>query len=206
MITSTVGSGPRPYSTSSRGRCRHTGRRCRSTRGVDDHHAGDGTRRCVLPVRSGQRRLNCRRTSPGRAEGVEDLAADGVVHAEFRFAPLLHTAAGMTPAEVIAAVSAGLDEAHRTTGSTRASSPHDARPAPRHLDAGCRRCDAAGGRAVGVDVAARARFLAELHRPAVERGRGRTRRDDPRRRDGRSAPDRKPRASRPGSGTLAHHR
>ena len=27
-------------------------------------------------------------------EGVEDLAADGVIHAEFRFAPLLHTAPG----------------------------------------------------------------------------------------------------------------
>ena len=51
-------------------------------------------------------------------EGVEDLVADGVIHAEFRFAPLLHTAGGLSATEVIAAVSAGLDEAHAATGST----------------------------------------------------------------------------------------
>lgn len=44
------------------------------------------------------------------AEAVEDLAADGVIHAELRFAPLLHTHGGLSPAEVIAAVSAGLDD------------------------------------------------------------------------------------------------
>ncbi len=49
-------------------------------------------------------------------EAVEDLAADGVVHAELRFAPMLHTLQGMTPAQAIEAVDAGLREAAATTG------------------------------------------------------------------------------------------
>ncbi|MEM7142873.1 MAG: adenosine deaminase [Actinomycetota bacterium] len=44
-------------------------------------------------------------------EAVEDLAADGVVHAELRFAPLNHVAGGLTPDEVMAAVHAGLEDA-----------------------------------------------------------------------------------------------
>ena len=49
-------------------------------------------------------------------EAVEDLAADGVIHAELRFAPMLHTMQGMTPIEVIEAVDAGLTEAVAITG------------------------------------------------------------------------------------------
>jgi adenosine deaminase len=41
-------------------------------------------------------------------EAVADLAADGVVYAELRFAPLLHTGRGMTPYAVMAAVSEGI--------------------------------------------------------------------------------------------------
>ncbi|MDW3219272.1 MAG: adenosine deaminase [Acidimicrobiales bacterium] len=44
-------------------------------------------------------------------EAVEDLAADGVVHAELRFAPLNHVAGGLTADEVMAAVHAGIDDA-----------------------------------------------------------------------------------------------
>ena len=44
-------------------------------------------------------------------EAVEDLAADGVIHAELRFAPLNHVAGGLSPEEVMAAVHAGLDDA-----------------------------------------------------------------------------------------------
>jgi adenosine deaminase len=42
------------------------------------------------------------------AECVEDLAADGVVYAEVRFAPELHLQSGMTLDEVVAATLAGL--------------------------------------------------------------------------------------------------
>lgn len=44
-------------------------------------------------------------------EAAEDLAADGVVHAELRFAPLNHVAGGLTPDEVMAAVVSGLADA-----------------------------------------------------------------------------------------------
>ena len=44
-------------------------------------------------------------------EAVEDLAADGVIHAELRFAPLNHVSGGLSPDEVMAAVHAGLDDA-----------------------------------------------------------------------------------------------
>jgi adenosine deaminase len=40
-------------------------------------------------------------------EAVEDLAADGVVYAEVRFAPSLHTARGLSHDEVVAAVTDG---------------------------------------------------------------------------------------------------
>lgn len=45
-------------------------------------------------------------------EAVEDLAADGVIHAELRFAPFNHVAGGLTPTAVMRAVHAGLDEAN----------------------------------------------------------------------------------------------
>lgn len=41
------------------------------------------------------------------AETVDDLAADGVAYAEVRFAPALHTAGGLSLAEVVAAVTEG---------------------------------------------------------------------------------------------------
>jgi adenosine deaminase len=41
------------------------------------------------------------------AECAEDLAADGIVYAEVRFAPELHLAGGLSPAEVVEAVLAG---------------------------------------------------------------------------------------------------
>jgi adenosine deaminase len=46
----------------------------------------------------------------------EQLAADGVIYAEIRFAPLLHTQRELTPREVVEAVSAAADEGTRTTG------------------------------------------------------------------------------------------
>ena len=49
-------------------------------------------------------------------EAVEDLAADGVVYAEIRFAPSLHCRAGLSRAEVIDAVLAGLAAGEEATG------------------------------------------------------------------------------------------
>lgn len=47
------------------------------------------------------------------AECAEDLAADGVVYAEVRYAPELHTDRGLTLAEVVEAVQAGFREGER---------------------------------------------------------------------------------------------
>jgi len=49
-------------------------------------------------------------------EAVEDLAADGVVYAEFRFAPLSHQQDGLTPDEVLEAVTAGMASGEQATG------------------------------------------------------------------------------------------
>ena len=49
-------------------------------------------------------------------EAMEDLAADHVVYAEIRFAPILHTAKGMSMDEVVVAVLEGMDEGKRRTG------------------------------------------------------------------------------------------
>ncbi|MBT8215967.1 MAG: adenosine deaminase [Acidimicrobiia bacterium] len=49
-------------------------------------------------------------------EAVEDLAADGVRYAEIRFAPSLHTAGGLEPTEVVAAVAAGARAGEEATG------------------------------------------------------------------------------------------
>jgi len=49
-------------------------------------------------------------------EALEDLAADHVVYAEIRFAPVLHTAKGLSMEEALIAVLAGMDEGKRRTG------------------------------------------------------------------------------------------
>ncbi|MEM8706704.1 MAG: adenosine deaminase [Actinomycetota bacterium] len=105
------------------------------------------------------------------AEGVEDLAVDGVIHAEFRFAPMLHTGAGLSPVEVIEAVSAGFDDAHAATGLDAriiVSLMRD-QPVEVSLEA-VEAAIAVGGRAAGVDVAGiEPGFPAELHRAALDR-------------------------------------
>ncbi|MEM9519124.1 MAG: adenosine deaminase [Actinomycetota bacterium] len=104
-------------------------------------------------------------------EAVEDLAADGVIHAELRFAPLLHIAGGLSPREVLAAVSAGLDDGHATSGL-------DAKlivclmrdQPPSGSEAAVDAAVAFGGRVVGVDVAGiEPGFPAELHQDALAR-------------------------------------
>src|SRR5918999_4572353 len=50
-------------------------------------------------------------------ECVEDLAADGVVYAEIRYAPEQHVSTGLTLDEVVAAVQQGFDEGSSASGS-----------------------------------------------------------------------------------------
>jgi adenosine deaminase len=49
-------------------------------------------------------------------EFIEDMYEDGVVYAEVRFAPVFHTAAGLTQDEVVAAVIRGLRHGEHTFG------------------------------------------------------------------------------------------
>jgi len=49
-------------------------------------------------------------------EFIEDMQQDGVVYAEVRFAPELHTAGGMSPDEVVAAVLRGLERGRARHG------------------------------------------------------------------------------------------
>ena len=52
-------------------------------------------------------------------ECVEDLAADGVVYAEVRYAPEQHLEGGLTLEEVVAAVQRGFDEGQAAAGGER---------------------------------------------------------------------------------------
>ena len=49
-------------------------------------------------------------------EEIEDLAADGVVYAEIRFAPVLHTKEGLSMEDVVSSVIEGLQEGRKSTG------------------------------------------------------------------------------------------
>jgi adenosine deaminase len=98
-------------------------------------------------------------------EAVEDLAADGVIHAELRFAPMLHTLQGMTPVRAIEAVDAGLADAAAMTGldaliivCAMRDQPEDVsiQAIQAAIDSGC-------DRVVGVDLAG-----AEVGHPAED--------------------------------------
>ncbi|MCW2754094.1 MAG: Adenine deaminase [Marmoricola sp.] len=52
-------------------------------------------------------------------ECVEDLAADGVVYAEIRYAPEQHLEGGLTLAEVVEAVQAGFEDGQSASGRSR---------------------------------------------------------------------------------------
>ncbi len=88
-------------------------------------------------------------------EAVEDLAADGVIHAELRFAPLLHTNGGLGTADVIRAVDRGLAEGAESAGleaSIIVCAMRD-QPVERTIEAVQAAVDAADSRVVGVDLA-----------------------------------------------------
>ena len=52
---------------------------------------------------------------------MEDLAADGVVYAEVRYAPEQHLDAGLTLEQVVAAVQQGFDEGAGSAGGRSSS-------------------------------------------------------------------------------------
>lgn len=104
-------------------------------------------------------------------EAVEDLAADEVVYAELRFAPLNHVAGGLSPDEVMAAVTTGLAEGERLTGCTartivcgiRENSPEESAEAARLAVAWADRG------VVGFDLAGNEfDFGADLHQAAFD--------------------------------------
>lgn len=92
-------------------------------------------------------------------ECAEDLAADGVVYAEVRFAPELHLRNGLSLDEVVEATVAGFDEGREAAGGaitigtlctairTAARSSEIAELALRHRDAGVVGFDIAGAEA-----------------------------------------------------------
>ena len=55
------------------------------------------------------------------AECAEDLAIDGVVYAEVRYAPELHVGGGLDLPEVVEAVNDGFRRGRAARGSSRAS-------------------------------------------------------------------------------------
>lgn len=89
-------------------------------------------------------------------EAIEDVAADNVVYLEIRFAPFFHTAGGLTLEEVMQAVTEGLREGERATGTRwglivcglRSEAPslslEMAELAVQHRDRGCVGFDLAG--------------------------------------------------------------
>jgi adenosine deaminase len=73
----------------------------------------DYLRRIELAVEAMQRPQDLKRIA---TEAVEDIAADGVIYAELRFAPQLHLRRGMDMQQVLDSVSAGLREGGRLFG------------------------------------------------------------------------------------------
>lgn len=108
-------------------------------------------------------------------ESGEDLAADGVVHAEIRFAPELNTAEGLTMDEVIEAALGGLARAHAATGATFGLIVDGMRQDSNTLAAARAAARWAGKGVVGFDIAGpEAGFPAADHAEAfgVARGAG----------------------------------
>ena len=106
-------------------------------------------------------------------EAVDDLAADGVVHAELRFAPLAHTSGGLSGDEVISAALEGIAEAEGSGCSARLVAC-----GLRNLDPSISRVTAelaarwAGRGVVGFDLAGgEVGFPASAHRAAFDTAR-----------------------------------
>lgn len=100
-------------------------------------------------------------------EAVVDVAADGVVYAEFRFAPHLHLTGGLTPGQVVEAVLAGLRRGTAETGTRTGLILDGMRHQNDSLRAAHLAVEYAGRGVVGFDLAGPERgFPPDDHLPA----------------------------------------
>jgi adenosine deaminase len=102
-------------------------------------------------------------------EAGEDLAADGVVYAEIRFGPSLHTGRGLTRQEVIAAVLEGARAAEEDFGLPIRIIVDALRQDTDSVDVARAAVEFAGQGVVGFDLAGpEAGFPASMHAEALE--------------------------------------
>lgn len=103
------------------------------------------------------------------AEAAEDLASHGVVYAELRFAPHLHTGAGLSLMEVVEAVSAGFAAGTRSTGLEWSLILCALRNTPTSRETAALAAETAALGVVGFDLAGPERgYPAVEHLPAIE--------------------------------------
>ncbi|MCQ3803294.1 MAG: adenosine deaminase [Acidimicrobiia bacterium] len=113
-----------------------------------------------------QTRRSLRRVA---AEAVEDLSTHGVVYAEIRFAPHLHTTGGLSLQQVVEAVADGLTEGSRLTGMGWSLILCALRHTPTSVETARLAIDAASAGVVGFDLAGpEAGYPAVEHLPAIE--------------------------------------
>lgn len=102
-------------------------------------------------------------------EAIEDLARDGVVYAEIRFAPSQHLAGGMTRVGSIAAVLAGMAAAEADFGTPGRVIIDALRQHQDSVEVASAAAEFAGLGVVAFDLAGpEAGFPPDLHRPAIE--------------------------------------
>jgi adenosine deaminase len=102
-------------------------------------------------------------------EAAGDCANDGVTHAEFRFAPTLHTNGGLSLDQVIDSTLAGLDSARSCHGITCGLILCAVRPMTDSLDVAAAAVRHRSNGVVGFDLcAAEQGFPHDLHRPACD--------------------------------------
>lgn len=102
-------------------------------------------------------------------EAVEDLSAHGVIYAEIRFAPHLHTRGGLGLEQVVQAVSDGLGEGSRVTGMAWSLILCALRHTPTSLETARLAVRTASAGVVGFDLAGpEAGYPAVEHLPAIE--------------------------------------
>jgi adenosine deaminase len=102
-------------------------------------------------------------------EAAEDCFNDGVVHAEFRFAPTQHTSRGLSVDAVVEATLAGLEAARSRHGITSVLILCAVRPMTDSLEVAKAAVRHRSDGVVGFDLcAAEKGFPHDLHRPACE--------------------------------------